>query len=144
MFSTTTMASSTMIPETSTKAKSDTSLTELPVRYMKTMVTRKAKGMPTVVSPALRSPMKRQMMMETSSTPITRLAPSTRTESPILLLESWVTVRVIPLSAKDGANSATTVRTASAMNRALPRSILSICRVTQGWPFTEAMMNGSR
>ncbi len=84
------------MPDTRTKAKSDTSLTEFPVIYISTMVTRKAKGIPMVVNAALRSPMNSQMMLQTRTIPSRRLTPRTRMESLMRVLESWVTARDTP------------------------------------------------
>ena len=75
MFSTTTMASSTMIPDTSTKLNRVISFSEFPVNCIRIMVTMKEKGMPMVTRPALRTPITSQMTRLTSTTPSIRLEP---------------------------------------------------------------------
>ena len=70
-------------PETSTKANRETSFMELPVRYIRIMVTRKANGMPIVVKAAFLKPMNPQIMAQTRIIPTHRFTPRTFTESSI-------------------------------------------------------------
>ena len=76
------------MPVTNTKANKLISLRLFPVMYINNMVIIKEKGIPIVTRPALRIPIKYQIIIETKNMPSNMFKPSVVKPSLILFVES--------------------------------------------------------
>jgi hypothetical protein len=89
MFSSTTIASSTIIPLTSTNEKTLTALSDTPITCMKMTAHKNANGIPTIASSALRIPMATHSTTKTITMPTPRLFCSTPNRLAMIAVASF-------------------------------------------------------
>ena len=133
-----------MMPLTRTKENRVISFRELRVIHMKIIVTRKAKGIPTMVRMAFRNPMKKKIRTLTRQIPTRRFMLRVVTESS--MCTRWSRVRTTSTFSlcRDGLKRSTVFSTRGRMSRAFPSSVLITVKATLSLPFSEVMTPGSR
>ncbi len=138
------MASSTMMPETSTNENRVNSLKLYPITCINNMVNRNENGMPMLIRPALRKPMKYQEINATKNMPTTKFHPSVDNPSLMRVEESWVSVISRPSLSIKGWNFFNTSRTAARIAKALPSGVFITCSAIAFLPLIDEITLGLR